>query len=358
MQEEKSTTLGKRNNNSHRKKDAPTATKYHFTQFINGQEECKTLDDLISVTQSQWQDHKDEVHYIVMGKEIAPTTNLQHIQGFLTLKTSKPISWVKKFLKDNTAHIEKMTTTVEASIAYCKKEGQWTEIGKLAVNAQGTRSDLVLAWNAARNGSSLNDMLMSEDTGTTVIRYVNGMRAMVNAVRDSLDREDRPIKIKCFFGESGTGKTTDALSYLSEKCGGLGFVFDLDTNSGDGYAQYSGERGLIINEFTGGLKLGALLKWLDDKTMNMRVLFGTVSTRNLEYIVITSNKAPYQWYGNANREQTIALFRRFDEFVHYSWDKTNADENVVIKHLLIAHDKTQFVKPVLPQWWYDIIINE
>ena len=64
--------------------------------------------------------------YIIYGKEVAPTTNTPHLQGFVSFNTVKSFKQVVKLLPG--CHIEPADNP-EAAIAYCKKEGDWTERG-------------------------------------------------------------------------------------------------------------------------------------------------------------------------------------------------------------------------------------
>lgn len=71
--------------------------------------------------------------YLIMGKEIAPTTGTPHLQSFIYFKDQKTLSSVIKMFNkiesSNKPHIEEMKTTTKACIEYSKKDGDYTEYG-------------------------------------------------------------------------------------------------------------------------------------------------------------------------------------------------------------------------------------
>jgi len=69
------------------------------------------------------------VDYMIVGKEICPTTSTPHYQGYLKLKTKARLSALKKLLP--TAHLELRKGTVAQAIDYCKKEGDYAETGNV-----------------------------------------------------------------------------------------------------------------------------------------------------------------------------------------------------------------------------------
>ncbi len=76
----------------------------------------------------------DNVEYTVWGHEVAPTTDMHHLQGYVCFVNRKSLRQVKKMMPG--AHLDiKKGTPLEAS-TYCKKpedEGGlgWIEVGTL-----------------------------------------------------------------------------------------------------------------------------------------------------------------------------------------------------------------------------------
>lgn len=64
----------------------------------------------------------ENVKYIIFGREIAPTTETPHLQGFVYFKSQKTYSAVKKLFKNQAVHLEPKRGTFDQAIDYCKKE--------------------------------------------------------------------------------------------------------------------------------------------------------------------------------------------------------------------------------------------
>lgn len=71
--------------------------------------------------------------YVIYGREIAPGTGTPHLQGFIYFDNAITFSSICK--KIPRAHIEKCRD-VQASIAYCKKEGNFFLMGTLPVKVK------------------------------------------------------------------------------------------------------------------------------------------------------------------------------------------------------------------------------
>ena len=70
-----------------------------------------------------------ETHFIkfIVGREICPTTNKKHLQGWGKLKKKKRFSSVQKILKG--IHIEKSISNEEDNERYCSKGGDYFKFG-------------------------------------------------------------------------------------------------------------------------------------------------------------------------------------------------------------------------------------
>lgn len=79
------------------------------------------------------------IEYLIYGKEIAES-GTPHLQGFLTCKQRVRMARVKNLIGSN-PHLE-CARNVNASILYCKKDGDWVEFGSRTNGRQGSRSDL------------------------------------------------------------------------------------------------------------------------------------------------------------------------------------------------------------------------
>lgn len=82
------------------------------------------------------------VRHLVVGKEIAPTTGTSHLQCYVHLLSGKTISAVKTFIEIDNAHFDPVTKDNGAA-DYCKKGGDFFEIGTPVVSQQGKRNDIL-----------------------------------------------------------------------------------------------------------------------------------------------------------------------------------------------------------------------
>ena len=84
------------------------------------------------------EDAASPVSYVCYGKEVGES-GTPHLQGFVAFKESKRLSQVVSAIGQ--AHLS-VARKVPEAIAYCKKDGDFTEIGTPPPRSQGGRSDL------------------------------------------------------------------------------------------------------------------------------------------------------------------------------------------------------------------------
>lgn len=82
------------------------------------------------------------VVYLIAGREVGES-GTPHLQGFLRLEKRMLFRAVKRLLGNDTIHLE-ATRNIQASIEYCKKDGDFFEVGEASStgNGPGDRTDL------------------------------------------------------------------------------------------------------------------------------------------------------------------------------------------------------------------------
>lgn len=85
-----------------------------------------------------------EVGYVVIGREVAPTTNTPHLQGYVHFVRRKTLAQARTLVSER-AHFEVARGTPREAIAYCKKDGNFDEWGEIP-GGQGKRND----WESLR----------------------------------------------------------------------------------------------------------------------------------------------------------------------------------------------------------------
>jgi len=148
-----------------------------------------------------------ECEYIIYGKEIAPTTGTPHLQGFIYFKSLKSQKQLRALLPDCDVRISDFP---EQCIAYCKKDGDFTERGecptfdKRAACGAGEKRRWDLIRIAAEEG---RDEDLPDD-----IRYKNlqlNKRHRIEYLR-SRPLADTETQMLWYWGEAGTGKSRKA----------------------------------------------------------------------------------------------------------------------------------------------------
>lgn len=84
---------------------------------------CFTLNNYSPLEEQQISEMPG-VSYLIYGREVA-TTGTRHLQGYVTFATAKRLTGVRKL--NSRAHWE-IARSVEASIRYCKKDGDFVEV--------------------------------------------------------------------------------------------------------------------------------------------------------------------------------------------------------------------------------------
>lgn len=96
--------------------------------------------------------------YLVVGRERGEQGRL-HLQAFMQLRTATRFQTIHNWggLWSN-CHLEARKGPVEAAINYCKKDGDFKEIGTCQTKPQGKRSDLIAVQQAIQEGMDWQEL--------------------------------------------------------------------------------------------------------------------------------------------------------------------------------------------------------
>lgn len=224
--------------------------------------------------------------YGIFGKEVAPTTETIHLQGFCNLHKPMRFSTIKKHL-NNRIHLEKANGSDDQNQAYCSKAGDVFEKG--TPYSQGRRSDMESVVAAIQNGER-DERKLAELNPSLYIRYYRGLREFMRTINPIKPR-DFKTEVYYYWGPPGSGKSRRALAEATQF---------LETSNGqpedliyykprglwwDGYKQ---QRCVIIDDFYGWIKYDELLKICDRYPYKVQVK-GAFEEFKAEKIWITSN---------------------------------------------------------------------
>jgi len=256
-------------------------------------------------------DEKEHLHgnqskfkYLIYGEEIGES-GTPHLQGFVSFHKKQVLSTVRNIVSPR-AHYEIARTIAEA-INYCKKEGNFTEIGEPPKSAQGERCDLEQLHNAIKEGVP-REQIRDRFFGS----YLRYERSIVRYLEELSPARSWKTQVIVYWGKTGTGKTRQVFTFHSAD--------NIYSHPGEQwFCGYDGHPIVLFDDFNGGeFKLCYLLKLLDRYPMRVPIKGGYVQWVP-KVIYITSNKNPEDWYPNAYSEHRAALKRRLDvvtEFRH------------------------------------------
>jgi len=131
------------------------------------------------------------VYYVIYGKEVA-ASGTPHLQGYISFKKREVMMTVKNCIGGN-PHLE-MARNVNASIQYCKKDGQWVEFGTPSTGkGKGKRNDLEDFMEAVKGGM-LNMKRIREEHFEVYAKYP---RFCQEYIRDNFPKPkipDHPLR--------------------------------------------------------------------------------------------------------------------------------------------------------------------
>jgi len=112
----------------------------------NGKRWLFTLNNYTDDDEQTYGDFAEEhCEYCIIGKEVGEQ-GTPHFQGYFMLKEKHRLSWIKSRLGYR-VHLEIARGTPTQNRDYCKKEGNFEEIGEFPSSNQGKRND----WEAYRD---------------------------------------------------------------------------------------------------------------------------------------------------------------------------------------------------------------
>lgn len=239
----------------------------------------------------------DKVSYLVVGKEVGES-GTPHLQGYCELKSQLVFKTLKKLLPS--AHLEHRFGTALQASQYCKKDGDFEEIGE--ISKQGARTDIYAATRAIAEGVPMRQV--AAENPCTYVKFHRGLEAFRRIINET-PRNCVP-KVVVLYGPSGTGKSKRAREFAVDPwiwtpLKGLWF---------DGYY---GQKTVIFEEYRGQFPLANLLVLLDRYSVDVQVKGGSTHFSPSE-IVFTSPLHPRDWYPDTT-ENLKQLYRRITSIV-------------------------------------------
>lgn len=268
---------------------------YCFTAFNDGE-----FDSLVNYNHRK---------YIIGGVETCPSTNTQHIQGYIELDNAYTIKSLKKVAR--TTHFEERKGTQQQAIEYCMKDNNFQEFGTKA--EQGKRTDLDSLKESLMRGDSLSNISISHFN--QFIKYHKGIQLFKQLNNKQV--RDWPCELHIHWGIPGSGKS----KFVHENNKGA-YWLARPTNGSLYYYNYQGEEVIIIDDFKGWIPFTELLTLCDRYPKKVNTC-GGYSEMLCRKVFITSNHPWMEWYNNDN--DLGALERRITSITYYDkkYDPSN-----------------------------------
>lgn len=219
--------------------------------------------------------------YIIIGKEIGEE-GTPHLQIYVELNKQTRFSVLKKSFPR--AHIQARTSTQAACIKYCKKEGDYVEIGLR--RQQGRRNDIDTALAMLTERVTIRDAI---DNGNLItLGTIKAYEVLQKYV--PMHRNCDQLRVIWIYGPGGAGKTRRAYSMAGTD------VVRLDLFTKGWFDGYDHHRSVIIDDFNPSPEdneaFDSLLAIMDRYPLRCNVKNSTVRFM-AEIIIITSQLPPW-----------------------------------------------------------------
>lgn len=246
---------------------------------------------------------RDEVEYMVVGREVGES-GTPHLQGYVAFKKRKLLTTMKKYIPK--AHFEIMRGTPAESAAYCKKDGDFDEVGVLPGH-QGEKGGEKRKhdWAAAKALAISGDIEAIDPQ--LYVQYYNTFKRIKADHAPKVD----PIPTldhEWHYGPTGTGKSRFVRTAYPA-------AFVKDANRWwDGY---KGEHEVILEDVDKyDVKLGRYLKlWGDHYSFPADFKHQGKLDIRPKKIIVTSNYAPREIWSDEKTFEPIE--RRYKLIVYY-----------------------------------------
>lgn len=255
---------------------------------------CFTLNHYVAEDEAHLA--KVECQYLVYGREVGPTNGVPHLQGYIYFREAKPLLGVKRVLGPR-YHLEPRKGTTSQATEYCKKDGDFTERGKITIR-QGADDSFADVIKLAEAGDLETIKSEYPRLFLTHFKTIMSLRAFCNVpLSGDLEHE-------WWYGPTGTGKSRAVWQRFPEH-------YAKSVNKWwDGYY---GQDTVVIEEWEPKNEMTAakLKIWGDRYPFPAEIKGGTIQKVRPKKIIITSNYSIDQCFPNA--EDREPLKRRFKQ---------------------------------------------
>lgn len=233
--------------------------------------------------------------YQVVGKEVGEN-GTPHQQGYIEFENARTMLGIKRLFKTTRVHLETRKGTPLEATNYCKKDGDFIEIGKMS--NQGARTDIYSAAQAIIKNELTAEELLLENP-----QLYSRTRNTINDLEQIRLRQlKRTEKTECiwYFGKTGCGKSHTAFEIAN-----AAEDYYVYADDGKWWDDYTGQEVTIIDDFRGSIPYNQLLK-LADKWETLVPRRGKAPIPFVsKKIIITSVLHPEEVYHNLSMNDSL-----------------------------------------------------
>lgn len=285
--------------------------RYSFTawprDFMDLHDELLTAnvrdfnDDMLKTTLCGLEEKEGNIKYLVVGLEVCPETNRQHLQGYIELRNGITMNRLKAIF-GRTTHVEDSRGTPAQNRQYCIKEANFIEFG--TISAQGKqKAQIENAFSALQSGRTLQDLVQSGDVAPDLyLRYSGGLQRLAAMLAQPWDRNTAKV-VKIIIGPSGSGKTRSIFEQYPQ----------VKTVTAEKHYVHGAESVpdvVLFDDFDPStMTRTQFLRLTDRYPMDVRILGGTVTWRP-HTILFTNNRDPECWTFACGSPYDAACSRR------------------------------------------------
>lgn len=265
----------------------------------------------------------NEAVVYVGGQDEWPEGGTMHLQCGLAVVAAKTESAMAKWLKAqglSSVHAEAVLKDNMKELYWTKEEtrlkGGWSfqhgEWPTVASKTKGLKQNQMLdAATIIQGGGSKMDVLRAAPGAARSFGFI-----LAAVTEQKLQKPRGKVHVRCFWGDAGQGKSTEARDWLKKMCDGKYWV----ASNGKWFDSYKGQDGILIDDMNNkcGWMRSQFLSLLESEYGVEMEVKGGHTVVDAHYIAVTSNSEPKEWFKG---EDVNAVRRRFDEEYMYKGGK-------------------------------------
>jgi len=285
--------------------------------------------------------------WLIIGKEVCPTTGTPHLQGACILHSQVAFSSLKKWIGFSRAHLEPMKGSAEHSRVYCSKEDAEPFVYGIQPQSGGKSEALLEAIRAVEGGANMRDMALSGSHGEAIVKFDRGL-SRYRSLRASHRDPGEPPCIMWISGATGTGKTRWAWEFCLNLYG-LGGVWLCNTSNLQWFDGCDGHECAIFDDFRAkGVAFNQLLRVCDRYPLQCPVKGGFI-TWCPKLIIFTTPHNVEKTFATRNEHQPEdirQLQRRITGGSYHLPDDQPYLDDLLLRSIRVPKNPDQLLKDI------------